>query len=68
VLLLVPGLTIPLEIFLSMACPYRENRTLRSSWLRKTCKTATARHEHNDDVCVLEAVRDVGMIETDGRW
>jgi len=59
VLPFVPGLTVPLEIFLNMACAYREKRKLRSSWYSKTCNTSTARHEYDDDVYRLDTVRFV---------
>jgi len=58
-LLYVPELTAPLEIFLNMACAYRENRTLRSPWYSKTCNTSTARHEYDDDVYGLDTARFV---------
>jgi len=48
-----------LEVFLNMACAYREKRTIRSSWYSKICNTWTGRHEYDDDVYRLDTVRFV---------
>ena len=64
VLPLIPGLAVPLDIFFSMACAYRENRTLRSSWLSQMSNTATEKYQYDDDVGMLDTVRYVKDVVT----